>query len=416
MDIAMKTFDLLTAMDELEDETVLSAREVPTKEISARRITRIALAAAIIAAVLSLNVIAFSIIRSDSVHLMESDPIGEGKQTVTIDERSAQVIEAQSVNYGISVTDSGTTVTLESLMGYSTDRDSLLYLTVTVTPPDGLTLPEDITQYGFADAVISFPFDAADKAAWDIPQGGGTTTAVKNPDGTVSVMLMRLFSAPVENAPMTLVLKDFDLCGKAGARERAAQEEQSEDPLEKAAPVIEGTWEFSLGRLHLPNRETRMADKSALEQSGLPFLTVELTAFGGKITCMDTAPSVLERLRGEYAAELKERFPAVDWDTLSEAEFRRMLEEDMTTPPEEAADGLLLTDIVGWLEPWDYGCPTTFSLEYPDGTSYCVSSPLLIWQYIETNDEISFRIFFPAPQPISQASAIVIDDTRIPLQ
>lgn len=416
MDIAMKTFDLLTAMDELDDETVLSAREVPKKEISARRITRIALAAAAVAAVLSLNVIAFSIIRSDSVHLMESDPIGEGKQAVIIDERSAQVIEAQSVNYGISVTDNGTTVTLESLMGYSTDRDSLLYLTMTVTPPDGTALPQDISQYGFVDVVTSFPFDAADETAWDIPQGGGTTTAVKNPDGTVSVMLMRLFSAPVENAPMTLVLKDFDLCGKAGARARTAQEEQSENPLEKAAPAIEGTWKFSLGRLHLPKQEIRMLDKSALEQAGLPFQTVELTAFGGKITCEDTAPSVLERLRREYAAELKEQFPAVDWDHLSEEAFQKMLEEDMTTPPEEAADGLLLTDIVGWLEPWDYGCPTTFSLEYPDGTTYCVSSPLLIWQYVETSGEINFRILFPAPQPISQAAAIVIDSTRIPLQ
>lgn len=413
----MKTYDLMNALGELDDETVLSARETPAKTTPLRRIPRAALIAAVLAFALTLGAAAYAIVHTNSVRLMEAGPISGGKKTAAIDENAAQVIERQSVDYGLAAVDNGTTVTLESLMGYSTDSDSLLYLTLTVTPPSGTTLPDDVSEYGFVHEYIAFPFDAPDETPWDIPSRGGSGVAVKNPDGTVSVMLMRFFGGPIEDANMTLMLENFDLCGKAAAQaafERWEREKQTGVPVQEPAPLLAGSWAFDLGRLHLPPQDTRTLDETELSQAGLPFTSLELTAFGGKLTCRDTAPSLLQRLRSEYPNELRELMPDVDWDKLTEEDFQKLLElADETEDLEDAR--LRFMDLYGWLEPWDYGFPDSVTLEYADGGSYTVDSPLLLWVDEPENGEVCQRLLFPAPQPIIDATAVVISGVRIPL-
>lgn len=413
----MKTLDLINALGELDDETVLSARNVPAKTLRVRRIPRAALIAAVLAGALALGAAAYAIIHVNSVRLMQAGPISGGEQAVDIDEPAAQVIEEQSVDYGISVTDKGTTVTLESLMGYSAEEESLLYLTLTVTPPEGVTLPEDASAYGFVNEFFAFPFDAPDETPREIPAHGGSSVAVKNPDGSVSVMLLRFFGGPVEGARMKLTLEDFDLSGKAAAQAAFArweQEKQTSVPAEEPDPLLPGSWEFDLGRLHLPTQQMLTPDQSALTQAGLSCNRLELTPFGGKLTLDDTAPSLLERLRAEYSEELRELSPEINWDELTEEEFQALLREAETSvDPDDTR--LRFLDVLGRLAPWDYGFPSTVALEYPDGTSYTVDSPLLLWTDELATGEVCLRILFPAPQPILQASAILLGDARVPL-
>lgn len=415
----MKTIDLIDAIGPLDDEIVLTAHEKSAKPTSLfRRLPRAALIAAVLVMLLSISALACVIAYANSVRLMEAGPMSGGKHTVEIGDAAVQVIENQSIAYGQSVTDNGTTVTLESVMGYSTQTDSLLYLTLTVTPPEGTQLPEDVSEYGFVNEHIAFPFDVANETPWDIPGRGGSSVAVKNPDGTVSVMLMRFFGGPVEGARLHLTLENFDLCGKAAAQAAFArwQEEKCTGiPAEAPVPLLEGVWEFDLGRLQLPAQQKRTLDKAALEAAGFPYNTLELNPFGGKITRDDDAPSTLERLRQEFPDELRELLPEVDWDNLSEDEFEVMMEEASRLVDGEDAR-LRLMDMLGWLEPWDYGGPTSFTLEYPDGTSYTVEAPLQIWESVESNGEIAFQILFAEPQPISDAATIVINGTRIPLK
>lgn len=414
----MKTIDLIEAFGMLDDETVLAAHEKPAKSIKLfHRLPRAALVAAILAVLLSVSALACVIVHANSVRLMEAGPMSGGKHTVEISEAAVQVIENQSITYGQTVTDNGTTVTLESLMGYSTETESLLYLTLTVAPPEGTQLPEDVSEYGFVNEHIAFPFDAPEETPWDIPGRGGSGVAVKNPDGTVSVMLMRFFGGPVEGARMHLTLENFDLCGKAAAQAAFArweEEKRTGIPAEAPKPLLEGVWEFDLGRLHLPPQQEHMLNKAELEAAGFPYNTLELNPFGGKITRDDDAPSVLDRLRKEFPEELRKLMPDVDWENLSEEEFARMVEEASRLVDAEDAR-LRVMDMYGWLEPWDYGGPTTFTLEYPDGTSYTVEAPLQIWENVESNGEVAFQILFTAPQPIHDAVAIVINGIRIPL-
>lgn len=440
----MKTYDLLNALGALDDETVLSAhdpvisRELATEKSvfstnkrrisrcarndkeggrAIRRFPRAALIAAVLAVVLCLGAVAYYVAsHANTVSLMEAGPMSGGRTGVEIDETAAQVIDAQSVDYNLSVTANGTTVTLESLMGYSTETDSLLYLTFTLTPPAGTVFPEDVSEYGFVNEFYSFPFDAQE-TPWEIPAGGGSGVAVRNADGSVSVMLMRFFAGPVENAPLTLTLEDFALVGKSAADaalERQQQERITGEAAETPAPLLEGVWVFELGRIHLPAQQAVTLDGAALEAAGFPYHSLTLTPFGGKITMDDTAPSVLDRLRTEFPAELAALNPAVDWAAMTEDEFAALLEEGSGLTDDEDYR-LRLCEMLGWLEPWDYGGPSSFTIEYPDGAACTVEAPNQIWQDVEQTGEIRFQILFPVPQNIEQATALVINETRIPL-
>lgn len=415
----MKTIDLIDALGALDDETVLSAREGSAKTGSLlRRVPRAVLIAAVLAVLLSAGVFAYALTHPNSLRLMEAGPLSNGSQTVGIDDTAAAVIEAQSVDYGLSVTDNGVTVTLESLMGYSAEAESRLFLTFTVTPPAGTELPEDISQYDFVNQFISFPFDVQEETSWEIPCCGSSSVAVKNSDGSLSLMQVQMFGGPVEGAPLVLTLENFDLSGKAAAEDafaRQHQEKVSGVPAEDPAPLLEGLWQFDLGRIHLPAQQDRALDRAALSAAGLPYASLELTAFGGWITADDTAPSTLERLRTEYPADLRELMPDCDWDGMTEEAFRSLMEEAQALT-DDSDSRAWLPIMLGWLEPWDYGCPQSLTLEYPDGTSCTVEGPTQLWQTVEGNGTVSFTFLFPAPQPIGQASAILVDGTRIPLR
>ena len=424
----MKPYDLIDALGDLDDNTVLAARETPvipviSREPAAeksgnpmekggisrcarndipmrRRIPRAALIAAILVIALSLGVAAYAITHAKTVRLMAAGPRTGGRETVAINETGQQLIDNASVDYDISCTDHGTTVTLDSVMGFADETKSLVYLTLTITPPEGFAFPDDMTDWGFWG---SSHLDTG-------VTGGGSSVAVKNDDGTASYMLMWITNEDMRTLDARLRLGGgenggFGISSKENAPALYDGSRQIELP---------GSWEFDLGRIELAPTQEISLDRQALADAGLPLKSLHLTSFGG-IVLMDN-PHVrdaqIDRLRETYPEELAALFPELDWAAMTEADLEALVTGEDT--PEDAR--LRLMDLLAWLPPVDYNGLKTLTVEYPDGSSYTAEGPNVVWEDFEQNGDLSFTVVFFNPQPISQASAVVINGIRIPLQ
>lgn len=397
----MKTYDILNALGELEDDTLLNAHELPAKPVSVRRrIPAGALIAAVLAVLLSLGAVAYAIAHVNTVRLMHAGPSTGGREAVSIDETAQQLIDNESVDYGISQTSQGTTVTLDSVMGFTDETKSLLYITLTVTPPEGFAFPDDMTDWGFWG---NFHLDA------DV-SGSGSEVAVKNDDGTASCMLMWISNANLSAKNAALKLGGLDSGGFGNISKENAR------LLNDGIRQIElpGNWEFDLGRIELPPTQEIALNEDVLSAAGLPLKSLHLTSFGG-IALMGSPhvqDAMVARLWASFPEELCALFPAVDWAALTDEDFEALWDSDDTTDDQR----LRLMDLMALLPPVDYGGPETFTLEYPDGSSYTVEAPNNLWVDFEENGDLSFTVLFLSPQPISRASAIVINDIRIPLK
>ncbi len=427
----MKPYDLIDALGELDDETVLSARAVqtPISVISSaarnpslsmkkrngflgrrlprndrsgpvpmrRRIPGAALIAAILVIALSIGAVAYAISHANTARLMAAGPHTGGREAVAIDETGQQLIDNASVDYGIRCTDHGTTVTLDSVMGFADQTKSLVYLTLTITPPEGFEFPDDMTDWGFWG---SSHLDTG-------VTGGGSSVAVKNDDGTASFMLMWITNEDVRTLDARLRLGGgenggFGISSKENAPALFDGSRQIELP---------GSWEFDLGRIELAPTQELALDRQTLAEAGLPLKSLHLTSFGG-IALMDN-PHVhdaqIDRLRAAYPEELEALLPGADWAAMTEADLEELMTSEDT--PEDVRVRLL--DLLAWLPPVDYGGVKTLTVEYPDGSSYTAEDPGVVWEDFEQNGDLSFTILFLNPQPISQASAIVINDVQV---
>jgi len=398
----MKTYDLIDALGALDDETVLAAHEERIAPAH-RRIPRGALIAAVLAALLSISAVAYyAISHANTVALLESNPMTDLPVEVHVDETGQQIIENAAIDLGISQTSNGTTVTVDSIMGYKDPTESKLYLTFTITPPEGFEFPEDMSYWCFWDVRFTAVPD-------DIPIGR-TEATVKNLDGTASVLWV--FSPMGDIAGHKLHI-EFGGFG-------AASKEVCED-LYMGRRTIElpGNWEFDLDIPELPATQEIAFDRAAVKEAGLPMTALRLNSFGGVAELEEQELCQLKFFRFAYGEQLRTDFPTIDFDRMDDADFLALCNSGNI-------DGFLtedeyehLQELLRGLQPYTFARPTTLTLEYPDGTEYSVAFGEYgdnLWIDWDDQGGLYCSIAFLNPQPISQATAIVINGIRIPLK
>ena len=402
----MKTDDLIDALGALDQETVLAARERPPIPLR-RRIPRISLIAAVLALVLSLSAWAYyAVSHPKTAALMEEGPMTGGSVRPEIDETGQSIIDSAAIDLNLSQTSNGTGVTLDSLMGYNDPKQSLLYLTFTITPPEGFVFPEDMTDWCFwKNRFVSVPEDL------NFPYAAST---VKNPDGTASVLWMAMpFGGELEGHRLHLELDGFGTASKEGVASLFDGSRQIELP---------GHWAFDFELPVLPETQEIALDAAALEEAGLMVSALRLTDFGGVAELDARDDRGLWEFVQAYGAELQTHyFPEVDFEHLSEAEFAELCENG-------SIDGCMTEEQFSELQmlrlslppaDGDRGRPKDVTLEYPDGTTYTVSFEALgdnLWINWDEQGVPYCQIVFSNPQPLSKATAVLINGVRIPLQ
>lgn len=276
----------------------------------------------------------YIITHQKTVALMETGPNTGGYIPVEIGEKSVSVIEKTSKDINLSVQDSGTTLTMDSLMGMSTEDMSVVYMTFTLTPPEGTVFTADISDCGFMYASI-FP------TSGETPDFGadGSVTAIDNGDGTISTMLMWIFRGDVSGMPYTIHLEGFGNVSKEAARALYSGERQIEVP---------GTWEFNLDEFPLEIPQALTVDESLFENTVYKSAEIQIAPFGGTIRFAD---GVIDNLYGEL--------------------------------------------------------PYQVLVEYPDGSTNESWTCYL--------NHGAYIFIFDAPQPVDEASYLVIEDIKIPM-
>lgn len=345
----MKSDQLRRAIGGIDARLIEAAdRPMATKQQSSGsprfRIPRAALIAAVLAVLLSLSAVAYYVIsHENTAALLQKNPFAEGELQPELDETGRQILDVAAVDLGISQTSNGTTITLDSLMGYRDERESLYYLTFTVTPPEGYEFPDNMKYWCFwNDRFTLNPDDIV------LPRAAST---VKNPDGTASVLWALMPQGDPSGHSLHVEIDGFGTADKAVVASVYDGSRQIE---------LSGSWSFDLSLPALPETREIPLDAAALREAGLPVTALRLNSFGG-IVELDNA--------------------AID-----------------------------MTGKTHYLE--------TFRLEYPDGRGYSVSFGEYgsnLWPNVDEQGNVFTRIVFLNPQPIQEASAVVIDGVRIPL-
>lgn len=344
-----------------------------------KRIRTWTLVAAALVVLFGITAGAYYITHEKTVALMETGPNSGGRQTVALEEENAQVIDGAAMDYGITVTDNGTAVTLESVMGSRSEKLSIVYLTLTVSPPEGTTLPEILQDWGFLNWSPKL-------SAGGLGADGSQTVAVQE-DGTVGVMLMYLYRGDVGGQAMELTLEDFGCVGKEA---RAALEAGT------SSMELSGKWSFSIDRLTLEDAKTLTPDPALFAKAKAVPTEITLSEFGcavsmegGMIT--DDLTDALE--------EIQDKYPDLDWANMSLEQLQGILAEGVFTEAETE----LLEEIMACTPE-----PFTVQIRYMDGSVYAEATCL-------GSGKGTTYFLFEAPQNLSQAQELIINGVEIPL-
>lgn len=400
----MKPHDLIEALGALDDEIVLAAHEAQPVPVR-RRIPRGVLIAAVVTVLLSLSALAYyAISHANTVALLETNPRTDSPVEVHVDETGQKIIDDNAIDLGISQISNGTTVTVNSIMGYRDPMESMLYLTFTIMPPEGFSFPEDMSYWCFWNVRYT--------AVPDDIQVPRTEAAVKNPDGTASVLWMLSPMGDISGHKLHIAFEGFG----------AASKEVCEDLYMGRRTIdLPGSWEFDLDVPEMPETQTIAFDSAAVKGAGLPMTALRLSPFGGVAELEKQELSPLKQFRETYGEQLKTDFPTIDFGRMDDAEFLALLESGDTDGFLTEEEYAHLNELIGSLQPWflAFARPETLTLEYPDGTEYTVSYGTYgdnLWINWDDDGVPYCSIAFLNPQPISQATAIVINGIRIPLQ
>jgi hypothetical protein len=232
---------------------------------------RVLLAVAATVAALSITAAAaYVAVHANNRDLMAASPLTGGSQPQVIDETSAAVIDEAANDLALSCTDSGSTVTLDSVMGFATDDLSVVYLSLTMDYPDGTTFSCDASELGFRSWFLR-PTDG------EMGNGSGSQVTVANDDGTCSVMLMFEFDSNLSGKTATLELEQFgNMSGEnlEAIGEGAAQAE------------VSGAWNFTLG-LPLGQPDEVAFDAALFDDAAFMPTSIALSEFGGCVTLAD---------------------------------------------------------------------------------------------------------------------------------
>ncbi len=387
-------------MDDYYDNSValpevkVSAKRIQQKTMnklgtrSRRRVPRLLIAAAVAVVMMGTVGAAYVISHQNTKALMETGPNTGGYYPVELDERSLSVIDNTSQDYGTSVTDNGTTVTLDSVMGFRSEEMSVVYLTLTVAPPAGTDLTADIQDCGFWEQNPDF-FGAS--------SGGGSTTAIDNGDGTYSVMLMYTVMGEIESDTMELTLSGFGNVSKEVAHGLYDGTREIEVP---------GTWSFTIENLQLTNPETLEFDAALFAGAGIQPSKITVSPFGGTVTMASN--DVVAAHREELQAICPDL--DIDWNRMTAEQLNLLLAEGAVFT-EEQTDAIweLLDNGTGS----SFGGINSVQLQYPDGSTY---DGQVVHLSTDENGNMIVRYIFEAPQSLDQAEALVIEGTVVPLR
>ena len=384
--MTMRITDLL---NEFYDESLPTPiGEIPSSEavldltrkklgIRQKRRGPIGLLIATMGAVMSVTAGAAWLRHSNTVALIESGPNTGGYRPVEVDNRSRDVIERASQDYGMTVTDNGTTVTLDSIMGFHAEKLSVVYLTLTLELPEGTEFTADIQSCGFFGYCLP---------TFDGIGAEGSEIAVWNEDGSVSVMLMGIYEGDVNGLPMELHLSGFGNVSKEVAPTLYSGEREIE---------VQGTWDFSIDRIQL-------ADPVEMDASELgEDAAVYVSDFGGYLRNIKGGTDDLIQA---MKPELEQIAPEIDWDNTTLEQLKLMCAAgDIFTQEQQ----MWLDDLFEAMEGNEYFAAPYVTLIYPDGTEYAANS--VIWSGTDGAGNHIYSFLFEAPQDLLQAEYLSVN-------
>lgn len=371
------------------------------------RVLMIAIAATLILSVTASAV--YYLTHTREAALMEAGPLDGGLFSTTLDDRSKEVVDNSAVDYAMIQTSNGTTVTLDSIMGFHSTDYSVAYVTVSIALPSGINTEVDVEACGFQWMELQ------PSASEQLLAGDAAQVAVQTDENTVSVMFAFSFRYhDVTDIPVTLTLENFN----TGSQE------------------ISGTWVFEIDALVLSSLNTISFDQDCFAEMPFEISDIQLSNFGGTITMQgyqELAAYHFQKIVREQYGDLN-----LPWDKLKPdySALKALYDsEDLTEPQYQKLLGLLNDDSIWRLNIW---------VEYADGRTYSESKDfgILFDEQIaaqrrltavqngeiteeeadklaaqETNNENSGIIPFAflAPQDISSAEYLVIEGVKIPL-
>ena len=374
---------LLSSMGYLEDDLLMEANEYKKTKRRIRKSSWL-IAAAIVAMLGITASAAYYFTHERTAALMESGPHTGGNVQVELDDNSRDVIEQESRDYILSATDNGVTVSLDSIMGFHSKNMSVVYLTMTLTPPEGTEFTAGIQECGF----------------WEnwMPQfegigGDASQTAIWNEDGTISVMVEGNYQGDVNGLPMHLSLGGFGNVSKEVASALYSGEREIELP---------GTWDFEIDALEL-------SDPMKLDSASLGENTeVYVSDFGGYVV---NAPGGTDDAMQALKPELENIAPEIDWDhmTLEQLNWLRADGSVFTDEQDQCIETLLADYDTG-----NYNTIPLITLIYPDGTEYEANSN--VWfGYDEARNAINWFLF-DAPQDLAKAEHLMVNGNQLLLK
>lgn len=386
----MKEEKLFAALGGIDENYLEEAARFGARKKRSLRPARVLIAAAVVAALTVTAGAVYVITHQNTKALMETGPNSGGYHPVELDERSLSVIDNTSQDFGTSVTDNSTAVTLDSVMGFQSEEMSVVYLTLTVVPPAGTELTADIQDCGFWEQQPDF-FGAS--------SGSGSTTAIDNGDGTYSVMLMYTVMGEIESDRMQLTLSGFGNVSKEAAHGLFDGTREIEVP---------GTWNFTIEDLQLTEPETLEFDTALFAGTGIEPSMITVSPFGGTVTMADPSNDVVAAHREELKAICPDL--EIDWNQMTAEQLNLLLAEGSVFTDEQT-DAIceLLDNGTGS----SFGGINSIQLQYPDGSTY---EGQVVHLSKDEDGNMIVRYIFEAPQDLDQAEALVIEGIHVPLK
>lgn len=367
-----------------ESQNILKARvraeltsSRPSRRLFAKPRIRTALILAAALALLTVTAVAgYSLLPERAAELFRLASFRGTAQE--IGERSMDVLAEEVIAVDQAVTSGGTTVVLESVMGYTSELESLLYAVLQIRPAPGLELPEDLSDLCFIPSL-----QASDMAY----SSGGLQQTFRREDGTFSALLFLRLNGPVSSD------QDYTL---------------TLDKLTNRHTILQNAvWQFNLPNLALPELQTIPLDPSQYADAPIRPLELALSPFGGYLW----VEGYDETIRAEVLAYVQEHYPHAnltvyeDWyqiDALYHAGILTLEEFE---------------DINDFRVGVNAHTHRRISLLYPDGTRYTLSHAPRLASPIESLPDGTTRIYltFFEPQDIGAASTLSLDEIEIPL-
>jgi hypothetical protein len=290
----------------------------------------------------------------------------------------------------MTVTDSGASVTLDSIMGFHAEDMSVLYITLTIQPPAGTQFTADIQECGF--------LERATQLTTEVLGGSSYQSAIWNEDGTISAMLLNLYPGDVGDCGMTLHLGGFGNVSKAVIGDLYSGAREIEMP---------GDWEFQIDQLNLDTPITLSVDASLFQELGLSPVSATLSSFGGMLTLHNTAGDISTAMLRAHQEELSELLPDLDLDNITWEQITALYESGAISQKEMEE----INNIVG--EVTDVNVASTLQLIYSDGSVYPADAT--VWSGVNAYGQFQTMFLFEVPQDLSQAEYLSLDGVMIPI-